>query len=122
MKFENLDQLIKYANTMEVVKTYEVGPLHANHSRAVYQIGAIQILIDTVFPRNWTKDSQEWYWTGHNMTKELADTYAKKYNANVEEAYYSDNEYQLIFHDLNDLLAWVFDNMKYELEIETKNN
>ncbi len=121
MKFESLDQLIKYAETMEVVKTYNVGSSHSGHSRAVYQIGAIQILIDTIFPYNWMEESKEWYWTGHNMTKALANTYAKKYNAIVEEAYYNENEYLLLFKDLNDLLAWAFDNMKYELEIDTVN-
>jgi hypothetical protein len=114
MKFETIEQLKAYAETMPVEKTLAVGPFWANHSRAVYQIGLVQILIDTIFPHNVFKDSNEWYWTGDNMSKEQAQTYAKKYNAKVEEAYYQDDydkdtEYQIIFNEMNDLLQWIFD-------------
>ena len=118
MKFETLEQLKSYAETMEQTEAYNVGPSWSNHQRAVYQIGLVQILIDTVLPHNWFKPSQEWYWTGDNMSESQANDYAKKYNARVEEAYYSDDEYQLMFDDLNDLLAWVFDNRKKDLTIE----
>jgi len=103
MKFKTLDDLKTYAETMESTKTWQVGPGFRNHSRAVYQIGFVQILIDTLFPHNIFKDSKEWYWTGDGFTKEQAETYAKKYNARVEEAYYSDDEndeYQLMFDSL----------------------
>lgn len=119
MKFNTIDQLKEFAKTMPVEKTYQVGAGHHNHSRAVYQIGAVQILIDTMFPHNVFKPTQEWYWTGDGFSKAQAELYAKQYNAKVEEAYYSDdenNEYQLIFDDLNNLLQWVFDNRKKDLE------
>ena len=119
MKFDTLDQLKAYAETMPVEKTYQVGASHTNHSRAVYQIGIVQILIDTVLPYNVFKPSEEWYWTGDNMPKEQAETFAKKYNARVEEAYYSDDydnpEYQLMFDKLNDLLQWIFDHRNNEI-------
>lgn len=119
MKFETLDQLIEYAEDMEQTEAHHVGPAHCNHQRAVYQVGLIQILIDTVFPYNVFKPSREWYWTGDSMSKEQAEEYAPKYNARVEEAYYTDHdEMQLMFDDLNDLLRWVFDNKKEELEHE----
>jgi hypothetical protein len=119
MKFKTLDQLKAYAEDMEQTEALHVGPSYCNHQRAVYQIGLIQILIDTVFPHNWFKPSQEWYWTGHYMTEEQANQYASKYNARVEDAYYTDiDEKQLMFDDLNDLLAWVFDHKRDELEKE----
>jgi len=125
MKFKTIEQLIEFAETMEVTETWDVGARHTNHSRAVYQIGLVQILIDTVFPHNVFKPSLEWYWTGDNMTKEQAETFAKKYNARVEEAYYSeddsDEEWQLMFDKLNDLLQWAFDNKLKELNKDLTN-
>ena len=116
MNFKSFDELKSHAETMPVQKTYQVGAWHSNHSRAVYQIGLIQILIDTVFPYNFLKPSQEWYWTGHNMTDDEAQKYAKKYNATVEDAYYSDHdEKQIMFSKLDDLLQWVWDTKKDEL-------
>ena len=117
MKFKTLADLKEYADDMEQTEAMYVGPAHCNHQRAVYQIGFVQILIDTRFPHNWFKESEEWYWTGDYMSEEQAQAYAKKYNARIEDAYYSDlNEKQLIFDDIHDLLRWVFDNRKAELE------
>ena len=114
--FKTLKELKTYAETMEQTKVYHVGPSHANHQRAVYQIGQIQILIDTVFPHNFFKPSQEWYWTGHYMSQTQAEKFAKKYNARIEDAYYSDyDEKQLMFDNLDDLLHWIWDNRKEEL-------
>lgn len=120
MKFKTLDQLKTYAKDMEQTEAFIVGPGHAGHQRAVYQIGLVQILIDTRLPHNFMKPSEEWYWTGDNMSRYAADGYAKDYNAEVVEAYYSDNEYMLIFNKLDDLLAWVFDNRNGELNHEVK--
>ena len=123
MKFQSLDELISFFQTMPVQKTWQVGMTYQNHSRAVYQIGLVQILIDTVFPYNVFKPSEEWYWTGDGMTKAEAKRFAKQYNAIVEESYYptdKKDEYQLLFDKLNDLLHWLFDNRKKELEIENK--
>ena len=119
MKFDTIEQLKAYAETMPVEETHHVGARHTNHQRAVYQIGIVQILIDTVLPYNVFKPSEEWYWTGDNMPKEQAETFAKKYNARVEEAYYSDDydnpEYQLMFDKLDDLLQWIFDHRNNEI-------
>ena len=120
MKFATALDLITYAETMQQQEAYDVGPMYTNHQRAVYQIGLVQILIDTVMPHNVFKPSSEWYWTGDSMTKNQADDYANKYNARVEEAYYSNNydnpDYQLLFDKIDDLLTWVFDNRHKELE------
>ena len=117
MKFETLDQLKEHAENMEQTESHMVGPSWTNHQRAVYMIGTLQILIDTRLPHNWLKPSEEWYWTGDNMSRYAADGYADDYNAEVVEAYYSDDEFMLIFDKLNDLLAWAFDNRKKELDI-----
>jgi len=110
MKFKTLNELKQYAETMEQTESWQVGASYTNHQRAVYIIGTIQILIDTVMPYNWMKPTREWYWTGDSMAKEQALNFAARYNARAEEAYYTDcDEYQLIFDNLNDLLEWVFD-------------
>lgn len=120
MKFESFEALKSHVETMEQTEAFHVGPSHSNHQRAVYQIGLVQILIDTVFPYNWFKDSQEWYWTGDYMSPEQAEEFADKYNARVTDAYYSDhNEKQLLFDDIDDLLRWVWDNQKDKLEADT---
>ena len=117
MKFHTIDQLIEYAEDMEQTESFIVGPSHTNHQRAVYMIGGVQILIDTRLPHNWLKPSEEWYWTGDYMSEDQASNFASKYNARVEDAYYSDhNEKQLMFDELNDLLRWVFEHRKTELE------
>lgn len=119
MKFETFEQLKDYAENMEQTEAMQVGPMHCNHQRAVYQIGLVQILIDTRFSHNWFKPSEEWYWTGDYMTKEQAEMIAPKYNARVVDAYYSDHdEMQLMFDDLDDLLHWVFDTQRDKLETE----
>ena len=119
MKFKTFDQLKAHAETMEQTEAFHVGPRHTNHQRAVYQIGMVQILIDTRFPHNIFKHSQEWYWTGDYMTTAEAERDAVKYNARVEDAYYTDyDEKQLMFDALDDLLRWVFDHKKDELEME----
>lgn len=118
MKFKTLEDLKEYAETMEQTEAFHVGPSHSNHQRAVYQIGTVQILIDTVLPYNWFKPSQEWYWTGDYMSPEQAELFAPKYNARVEDAYYSEiGEKQLMFDELDDLLRWVFDHHKDRLEV-----
>ena len=117
MIFKTLDELKAYAENMEQTEAMVVGPSHSGHQRAVFQIGLVQILIDTVLPYNIFKKCSEWYWTGDYMSQEQAETYALKYNARVEDAYYSDHdEKQLMFDDLNDLLAWVYANKRNELE------
>ena len=84
---------------------------------AVFQIGHVQILMDTVIPYNWFKDIRNWYWTGDYMTLQEAEKFASEYNARVEDAYYSDHdEKQLMFDDIDDLLRWVFENQKERLE------
>lgn len=117
MKFNTLDDLKAHAENMEQTEAWHVGARHTNHQRAVYQIGLVQILVDTVLPYNWTKPSMEWYWTGDYMSQEQAELVAPQYNARIEDAYYSDNnEKQLMFDDMNDLLRWVFENQRERLE------
>ena len=117
MQFESIDQLKEHFETLEQTEAWHVGPSHANHQRACYNIGTVQVLIDTVLPYNWFKPSQEWYWTGDYMSLQEAEKFASEYNARVEDAYYSDlDEKQLLFDDINDLLRWVFENHKERLE------
>jgi len=117
--FNTFEELKTYTENMEQTKAYNVGPYYTNHQRAVYQIGLIQILIDTVFPHNIFKPTKEWYWTGDDMSKEQAESFAHKYNARVEDSYYSEiEEKQLIFDNLDDLLHWIWDNKRKELNYE----
>ena len=120
MQFKTIEQLKTFAEDMETTEQWQVGPMHTNHQRAVYQVGLVQILIDTRLPHNVFKPSEEWYWTGENMPKTLANKYAKQYNARVEEAYYSENEFMLMFDKLDDLLQWIFDNKNKEINTEIK--
>ena len=121
MTFKTIDELKTYAETMTCEETLQVGMRCSNHSRAVYMVGEVMILIDTVLPYNWFKPSQEWYWTGDNFPKAQAEEYAKKYDADATEAFYSDDEYMLTFDKLDNLLQWVFDHRKAQLEVALKN-
>jgi len=124
MKFDTIEQLISYAENMEQTESYQVGPGYTNHQRAVYMIGTLQILIDTRLPHNFFKPSEEWYWTGHDFSKEQAELLAEKYNARVEETFYPEDngaDWQIMFDDLNDLLRWAFETKKADLEAEVAN-
>ena len=119
--FKTFEKLKSYSETMEQTEAYIVGPSHQGHQRAVYQIGVAQILIDTVFPYNPFKPSEEWYWTGDYMTEAEAQAFAEKYNARVVDAYYSDtNEKQLMFDELDDLLRWLWDNKREQINTQEK--
>lgn len=110
-------ELIEKLNATEC-KTYQVGPSWSNHERAIWTVGTVSVLMDTVLPYNWFLPSKCWYWTGHNMPLEQAKKDAVKYGANVEEAYYCDEdnlEYMLFFSTLEGCCGWICDNVPQEL-------
>jgi len=121
MKFKSVEQLKEYFNTLDKENEYQVGPICAHQSRAVWQIGNAQIIIDYVVPYNWFKPSREWCWTNYSMTTKQAEADAIKYNARVEEEYYPEDgvdSMQLMFDESDDLLQWLFDNKLSDLEME----
>jgi len=116
--FQSVEELTEYFNTLDKVAEYQVGPICAHQSRAIYQIGNAQILMDQVVPYNWFKSTRIWYWTNYSMTTKQAEADAIKYNARVEEEYYPEDgvdSKQLIFDDCDDLLQWLFDNKLSDL-------
>ena len=120
MKFKSVEDLKAYFFTLECGKPMQVGASHTNHERAVFLIGCAQILMDTILPYNWLKESSQWYWTGDGMPLKKAEADAVKYNATIEEAYYSDDENEriLLFKEIDDILQWLIDNRKKDLEFE----
>lgn len=119
MKFKSFEDFKQFAEEKDFSQTLPVGSGH-DHSRAFLQIGTVQILIDTVVPYNWYKPTREWYWTGEGFPSKVASELAVKYNAVVEDAYYAEDEdeKQLIFDSWDNILKYVWETRKDELEVE----
>jgi len=119
MKFNTVNEVKAYFEQIEC-KTM---PVRHDHERAVFLIGCAQILMDTIIPYNWFKSTTQWFWTGDGMPKETAEVQAVKYNATVEEAFYSEDENEriLLFKDIDGVLQWLFDHRKADLEFDPDN-
>jgi len=110
--FASFDEFADWwEKNMTASETLQVGRASSGNSRTFYPVGKAMVYEETSMPSDWTKPTTVWYWTGHHLSPQQAKSFAGQYNADVIDAFYTDNdEKMLAFNNLRDCLRWLWDN------------
>lgn len=108
---ETLEQFIGRMEEVEQSEAWHVGPYSSGRDRFMFTIDGMIWFMETHIPHNWFKQSRTWYHADYAFQgKKLAQTAAKKYNAEIEECPYSEEDYYyLTFENFRDIARFLFD-------------
>jgi hypothetical protein len=115
---ESLAEFTERMSNVEKTDEVVVGAWHAGHTRAIFNFEGQHCRFDSIFPSNWLKKSQCWWWTSFEVIGEaIAKFIADQYGGTIEETFYGEpGTYHFVFDEFEKLMRFVYDRYTGEFE------